>query len=195
MELPLELCYLCFETLINHLTTSQDTRIWDRIATLFKNPPWKYQPVIIAWRKDGESRGCMGGFNPGPTVEGVRQHAKFAAFHDGRLPPITLREVTSLQVVVSVLHSFEPAADAYDWTVGVHGLRLIIDHGVATYLPGVAVANKWKKEELLVRLARRAGYRGEFNVEAVCRMSVERFQVSERTAKWEEYQRYLRWLA
>eukprot|EP00168_Porphyra_purpurea_P003036 TRINITY_DN1362_c0_g1_i11.p3 TRINITY_DN1362_c0_g1~~TRINITY_DN1362_c0_g1_i11.p3 ORF type:complete len:204 (+),score=31.56 TRINITY_DN1362_c0_g1_i11:690-1301(+) len=64
-----------------------------------------------------------------------------SAVGDRRFPAVTLAEVPSLSVSVSVLSAFEAAADVHDWTVGVHGIIVSFESGNrsyrATYLPEV----------------------------------------------------------
>ena len=60
--------------------------------------------------------------------------------------------------------NFVPCADALDWQLGMHGIRIsFYHHGRrygATYLPDVAVEQGWTKEETIVSLMRKAGWNG-----------------------------------
>lgn len=72
---------------------------------------------------------------------------------------------------MSLLHSFEPMSDPYDWTLGTHGI--IIDFTLSgqtfggTYLPNVPVLNSWDKETTLMKLIKKSGYKQEFTLSDV----------------------------
>jgi uncharacterized protein (TIGR00296 family) len=192
MELPPDLCFVAFEALMNSLTKSTDGRVLKYARSLEKGPMWANAPVIVSWRLDGHSRGCMGCFTPVQVLDGVAQYAVLAAGHDRRHKPISLADVTSLECVVTILHSFEAARNAFDWTLGIHGIRLVVDHCLATIRPEIPEMNKWTKEETLARVAKQAGFEGEYDIEAITRTSIERFQAKRGTATWGEYQKFLR---
>ena len=66
-----------------------------------------------------------------------------SAFDDTRFPSISLSELHTLSTSITLLTDFEAAANALDWEVGMHGIRISFqDRGKrfgATYLPNVAV--------------------------------------------------------
>jgi uncharacterized protein (TIGR00296 family) len=134
----------------------------------------------------------MGCLTPIQVLDGVIQYAVFASGHDQRYKPISLADVESLECQVTILHSFEAARNAFDWTLGVHGIRLVVDHCLETIRPETPVRNKWTKEETLARVAQQAGFVGEYDVEAIARTSIERFQVKKWTATWGEYQKFVK---
>lgn len=103
------------------------------------------------------------------------------AFDDVRFHPIALRELSNLEVAVTLLTDFEPAADPMDWELGKHGIRLSFTyHGRrygSTYLPDVAREQGWTKEETLVSLMRKAGWSGrKTEWREVANMEVIRYQ-------------------
>jgi AMMECR1 domain-containing protein len=65
-----------------------------------------------------------------------------SAFADSRFKPIALEEIPDLEVSISLLCNFEKGSNYLDWTIGVHGIRIIFrsESGVksATFLPNVA---------------------------------------------------------
>ena len=79
-----------------------------------------------------------------------------SALKDTRFSPITLAELPRLRCSVSILVSFEPAADCFDWEVGVHGIRIAVMEGASrrsgTYLPDVAKEQGWYLNSLLVMM-------------------------------------------
>ncbi len=93
---------------------------------------------------DSRLRGCIGNLAPDRTLlEGVRDNAINAAFHDPRFSPLTESEFQKIRIEVSLLSAPQPLtfADADDLLAkirpGVDGL--IIRKGIysATFLPQV----------------------------------------------------------
>lgn len=125
-------------------------------------------PLFVTWNTSGVGghslRGCIGTFEAQPLSTGLSSYALTSALQDHRFPPITAAELPTLDVAVTLLTDFEDAADAMDWTVGVHGIRISFRakgkrYG-ACYLPDVAVDQGWNKEETIVSLMRKAGWSG-----------------------------------
>ena len=126
-------------------------------------------PLFVTWNtidSHGHSlRGCIGTFEALPLAEGLSSYALTSALHDTRFSPISLRELPSLSVSVTLLTDFEPAADELDWELGTHGIRIsFLTKGRrygACYLPDVATEQDWTKEETMVSLMRKAGWGGK----------------------------------
>lgn len=109
-------------------------------------------------------RGCIGTFDALPLSTGLSTYALTSALDDTRFSPIPETLLPSLSCSLTLLADFEPSADAMDWTLGTHGLRISFNyrnrrHG-ATYLPDVAVEQGWTKEECVESLMRKAGWDG-----------------------------------
>jgi uncharacterized protein (TIGR00296 family) len=188
MEATKELCFLCFESLVNKVTNSKHTAVSSAVA----NPSSTVRcPLFVTWKKDGDLRGCIGNFDPLPLYLGLQKYAVVSGTHDQRFPPILESEFPHLECGISLLHSFEPAADVLDWKIGVHGIRLYLDGRNATFLPEVAVELKWNKKKTLSELVKKAGFKGWFCSAAIKRSRVERYQSAKCTATWAEYQQYL----
>lgn len=92
----------------------------------------------------GSLRGCIGTLQAiRPLVEDVNENAYAAAFRDPRFPPLSDRELSGLQISISILSSPEPLAfrserDLLDQLrVGVDGLILEEGHHRGTFLPAV----------------------------------------------------------
>lgn len=100
---------------------------------------------------------------------------------------------------MTLLTDFETAADARDWELGVHGIRISFyarnkRYG-ACYLPDVAVEQGWDKEETIVSLMRKAGWGGKKEKWAeVGDMKVVRFQGAAESVGWEEYKQWKDWV-
>ncbi|KAF2851203.1 hypothetical protein T440DRAFT_467935 [Plenodomus tracheiphilus IPT5] len=156
-------------------------------------------PLFITYntitpRGDKHLRGCIGTFSPQPLPIGLSSYALTAAFDDTRFSPITASELPTLEVGVTLLTNFEPAKDAFDWEVGVHGLRISFqDKGRrlgATYLPDVAREQGWGKEEAVISLMRKAGWRGKSADWKSVELGVTRYQgrkVGLSFGEWKEW--------
>jgi AmmeMemoRadiSam system protein A len=112
---------------------------------------------------NGQLRGCIGSLAARTTVvDGVRENAINAAFHDPRFSPLDQKELDAVQIEVSVLT--EPVslayADAADLLAkikaGIHGVILKKGYASATFLPQV-----WEQlprpEDFLAHLCMKAG--------------------------------------
>ncbi|CBX98433.1 hypothetical protein IAQ61_010523 [Plenodomus lingam] len=160
-------------------------------------------PLFITYntltsRGDKHLRGCIGTFSPQPLPTGLSSYALTAAFDDGRFSPISASELPSLEVGVTLLTDFEPAKDAWDWEVGVHGLRIsFMDKGRrlgATYLPDVAREQGWEKEEALVSLMRKAGWKGRSAEWTGVELGVTRYQGRKVALSWGEWKEWRDWV-
>lgn len=189
MLAALELCYICFESIITSLDNS-------RIAPLYKFFSRKADstdnyPLFVTWKKSNQLRGCIGTFQPNPLYMGLRKYSRSAAFHDERFPPITKEEIPQLTCTVNLLHSFEDTVNAFDWQIGKHGIILTIKNVFqATFLPEVMVENRWSKEETIKQLALKAGYNGVIDDELLQSCKVRRYQSSSITASYDQYLEY-----
>lgn len=116
---------------------------------------------------------------------------KNRALDDTRFSPIAMKELPMLECGVTLLTDFEPAADAMDWVLGDHGLRIaFVYHGKrmgATYLPDVPVEQGWTKEETVVSLMRKAGWTGARETWRKVVLEVVRYKGTKATVGWEEY--------
>ncbi|KAF8465553.1 AMMECR1 domain-containing protein [Kalaharituber pfeilii] len=163
-------------------------------------PPTKApeRPLFVTWNKETSQhrlRGCIGTFEPQPLEGGLQTYALTAALEDTRFNPIRLRELPELSCAVSILTDFEPAKDAMDWELGVHGLRIsFVYHGRrmgATYLPDVPPEQGWTKEETIVSLMRKAGWGGRTSEWRKIDLSVIRYKGTKASVSWSDYQRVL----
>lgn len=124
-------------------------------------------PLFVTWNTLSRSghkslRGCIGTFEGLPLSSGLQTYALTSAFDDTRFSPVPSSLVPSLSCSLTLLAGFEPCADAMDWTLGTHGLRISFTwknrrYG-ATYLPDVAVDQGWSKEETVESLMKKAGW-------------------------------------
>ncbi|KAI9822451.1 MAG: hypothetical protein M1827_000170 [Pycnora praestabilis] len=126
-------------------------------------------PLFVTWNTISRSgnkslRGCIGTFMAQEVDSGIKSYALTSAFEDTRFPPITIKELPTLEASVTLLTTFEPAPTPTSWTLGTHGLRISFPYHSkrysATYLPDVPVEQGWTKEETLNSLMRKAGWSG-----------------------------------
>jgi uncharacterized protein (TIGR00296 family) len=160
-------------------------------------------PLFVTWntksaRRGYSLRGCIGTFEPQELDEGLASYAITSAIHDSRFSPITLRELPSLQVAVTLLTNFEDASDPMDWELGTHGIRIsFVHHGRrygATYLPDVAVEQGWDKEETIKSLMRKAGYVGSKSRWREMGIKVVRYQGRREMCEYEEFKAWREWV-
>jgi uncharacterized protein (TIGR00296 family) len=185
------------------LSLSPSTR-----ATSVSSPPDQEplteSPLFVTWntvspRSGGHAlRGCIGTFEAQDLDEGLSSYALISALQDTRFHPIASRELPTLEVAVTLLTDFEDAADAMDWALGTHGLRIsFYYHGKrygATYLPDVAVEQGWTKEETLVSLMRKAGWVGRKEKWGEVELKVVRYQGRKESLEYEEFRRWREWV-
>lgn len=159
-------------------------------------------PLFVTWNtvdSDGHSlRGCIGTFEALPLADGLSSYALTSALHDTRFSPISLRELPSLSVSVTLLTNFEPAADELAWELGVHGIRIsFVTKGRrygACYLPDVAAEQGWTKEETMVSLMRKAGWGGKKDKwREVGDIKVIRFRGDALSLDYKEFKAWREW--
>ena len=113
--------------------------------------------VTLRQRADDDLRGCVGIVEPRfPLGEAVRKAALSAALEDTRFAPVTLSELPSLTIDVSVLGPLSPSAPE-GVEIGRHGVVVRHDERSALFLPQVATDQGWDRETLLRQLCRKAG--------------------------------------
>lgn len=162
--------------------------------------------LFVTWRKGKHSdinenalRGCKGTLsNPQSLNSLLRYMALDSAFKDSRFQPIGQEEIYKLHCEVSLLHSFEDAADCYDWEVGVHGVDIdvvvyqdanktkSIFKGHAIFLPTVAPEFGWNTQETIEHLVKKAGYKGGVDLSHMD-IAAKRHQSSHAHVSYKEY--------
>ncbi|KUJ10747.1 uncharacterized protein LY89DRAFT_626304 [Mollisia scopiformis] len=163
-------------------------------------------PLFVTWNTLSSSsphqkslRGCIGTFTSTPLSAGLSSYALASAIQDDRFSPISLRELSSLEVSVTLLTDFETCPSPLDWEIGVHGIRISFyarnkRYG-ACYLPDVAVEQEWDKEETVVSAMRKAGWGGRREKwMEVGDLKVVRFQGVAESVGWGEFRRWREWV-
>ncbi|VEU20546.1 DEKNAAC101419 [Brettanomyces naardenensis] len=157
---------LAFDTLYSKLTKSPPipfSKLRQIVEHTDEIPSNERFPLFVTWNilrhGNKELRGCIGNFGNLKLPEGVKEYALIAALEDTRFDPIKAAELPKLSCSVTLLKNFERVDDIYDWKVGKHGIRILINgRSTATFLPDVAVEQGWSKEQTLQALVQKAGY-------------------------------------
>jgi uncharacterized protein (TIGR00296 family) len=130
--------------------------------------------------------------DPIAVSPGLSEYALRSSLQDRRFNPISADEVPSLSCKLSILHTFEPCSQAYDWQVGTHGILIKFQDYEgnwysATYLPEVAREHGMTHEVAIRELVAKAGYHGPCDRELITRMQVQRYQSTAESITHEEY--------
>lgn len=114
----------CFDTLAAHLNG-------DELPAYTAEDADDEYPLFITWNmarsgagSSSRLRGCIGSFSALPLSSGLQEYALISALKDRRFSPITLGELSRLDVGVSLLTDFEDVADPFDWELGEHGIYI-----------------------------------------------------------------------
>mmetsp|Transcript_79972 Transcript_79972/g.232192 ORF Transcript_79972/g.232192 Transcript_79972/m.232192 type:complete len:256 (+) Transcript_79972:135-902(+) len=196
------MCYYCFDVLIHALRFGQqivDNQRKQTVPDFVSGLPdiTVECPIFVTWDKMHQRsnkyqlRGCIGTLGPRLLVDAVGEYALTSALKDRRFRPITLDEIPSLRVAVSLLVNYEKCEDCYDWTVGVHGImiKFMVNgrHYSATYLPEVAKEQGWTIPQAVASLMQKAGYQGNITPDIVRNIQCTRYQSSKIRVSFEEY--------
>ncbi len=114
--------------------------------------------AFVTLNSNGALRGCVGYTEAQQGLyDTVISAAKAAAFHDSRFSPVTLGELGSIDIEISVLGPATPVDRWEDIVVGEHGIIMEKDGHRALFLPQVALEYGWDLHTTLSHLARKAG--------------------------------------
>ena len=114
--------------------------------------------AFVTPRRVGRLRGCIGQLEPvEPLVRVVAHCAMAAAVEDPRFAPVSLIELSSLAIEVSVLSRLETITTYDQVEVGRHGL--VISQGLrrGVLLPQVAAEFDWTRERFLEETCLKGG--------------------------------------
>ncbi len=114
--------------------------------------------VFVTLNINGQLRGCIGYIiNNKPLYETVYEVAKKSAFEDPRFYPLSLEELSEIEIEISVLSKPKKINSIDEIKVGEHGL--IVQKGVfhGLLLPQVATKYNWNKIEFLEHTCKKAG--------------------------------------
>lgn len=115
--------------------------------------------VFVTLEKEGRLRGCIGDLVAHePLVDAVVSKAIAAATEDPRFPPVSVGELNSLRLHVSVLSPTRKISSPDEIILGKHGV--IVSQGLrkGVFLPEVAIQQGWDRDTMLRYLcAEKAG--------------------------------------
>lgn len=126
----------------------------------------------------GGLRGCVGTFDETrPLFENVARMAQASAFEDARFAPLSEPEVDPIKIEISVLGPREKINSAEEIEIGRHGVWIECGPKGGTFLPEVAIEQRWSAEEFVAYCAReKAGLsQDELSHASLFRYEVEKF--------------------
>jgi AmmeMemoRadiSam system protein B/AmmeMemoRadiSam system protein A len=132
--------------------------------------PWLNQPgaSFVTLNAQGRLRGCIGSLVAHRTLlEDVKANAVAAGLRDPRFKPVTVAELGSIEIDVSVLSAPQPMPVASEADAlarlrpGVDGLVFVFGKQRSTFLPQVW-AQLPKPADFLAQLKRKAGLAPDF---------------------------------
>jgi AmmeMemoRadiSam system protein A len=116
------------------------------------------QGAFVTLKNRGELRGCIGhlvgDFPVGLTTAWM---AVQAGLNDSRFPPVSLQELSGLEIEISVMTPLKPVAKPADIVVGRDGVIIQKAGRSAVFLPQVATEQGWGLSEMLDNLCLKAG--------------------------------------
>ncbi|MDA9101130.1 AmmeMemoRadiSam system protein A [Omnitrophica bacterium] len=110
---------------------------------------------FVTLKKRGQLRGCIGTFSTTePLAENVIRMAVAAAFKDPRFPKVQHKELPDIKIDLSVLGPMEKVESLDEIEIGKHGIHVRLGYKSGTFLPEVAVEQKWSVPEFVTYCAR-----------------------------------------
>lgn len=111
--------------------------------------------AFVTLKKGGELRGCIGHFEAdNPLYKIVQQMAIAAATQDYRFNAVTLSELKSIDIEISVLTPMQKISQVNSIRLGIDGIYIKKGDRSGTFLPQVATETHWTREEFLGHCAR-----------------------------------------
>lgn len=175
----------CFDVLIAHLNQQEPPKFPSTIEKA-------KAPLFVTWHIEKEDmlRGCIGTFSADDIETVLPKYALISALKDSRFPPIAMKEVSGLNVAVSLLVNFQDRKDAYDWEIGKNGIIIEFssdnDDYRATFLPEVASESNWDKDTTLKHLIKKAGYYGNYK-NVINSIKLQSYESSKYKMTYQEY--------
>jgi len=173
VKYQIELLQLARKTLELHLQghtrihLSSESRVLQRKTGAF-----------VTLHHHGELRGCIGHIiSEEPLWHTVKQMAIAAATEDPRFDPVTLDELSKIDIEISVLTPFKKIEDLDEIKVGEHGLMITQGHRRGLLLPQVASEQGWNRDEFLAHTCIKAGLHAEAWMDSETKIEVFSAQV------------------
>ena len=114
--------------------------------------------AFVTVNKRGQLRGCIGYIEGhGPLYKTIEEMAEAAAFRDPRFSPVTERELSDLEIEISVLTPLKRITDVNEIEVGKHGIYIKKGWYSGLLLPQVATEYGWDRKTFLEHTCQKAG--------------------------------------
>lgn len=106
---------------------------------------------FVTIHNKGQLRGCIGQFQPTASLIRTIREMGIAATRDSRFiyNPITVKELSEIDIEISVLSPLELADDPARLKLGEHGIYIKKGQVSGCYLPQVATETGWSVAEFL----------------------------------------------
>ena len=106
--------------------------------------------VFVTLHRQGELRGCIGNFEPSqPLSKNIESMTLAAALEDNRFNPLTIDELSEIDIEISVLSPMRKIFSADEIELGKHGVYFKQGKRSGVFLPQVAEETGWDKETFL----------------------------------------------
>ena len=114
--------------------------------------------VFVTLHIGKKLRGCIGTMRgTEPLIDTVRDMARSSAFHDPRFPGLTLDEIKTIKIEISVLTPLIQISSVDEIKTGTHGLYITKGPCSGVLLPQVAIEQGWDRDQFLSFTCRKAG--------------------------------------
>ena len=111
--------------------------------------------VFVTLKKEGKLRGCIGRFEPKDQLyQTIEDMAVSAASCDRRFEPVTMEEMSQINIEISILTPLKKIDSIDQIQLGKHGIYIKKGFNSGTFLPQVAKETNWTKEEFLGHCSR-----------------------------------------
>ena len=150
-EDKLELLKLARESIIRNLNHTKNEPIGPGSSKIMK----ENYGVFVTLKKEGKLRGCIGRFEPSTSLyQTITEMAIAAATHDSRFDPVTIKEISQIEIEISILTPLKKINSIGEIELGKHGIFIKKGLNRGTFLPQVAAETGWTKEEFLGHCSR-----------------------------------------
>lgn len=113
--------------------------------------------AFVTLRSNGKLRGCVGRVDAAHALgEAVAQCAITAALQDPRFKPLHTKEVTELEIEISVVSEPRPVRPE-EIEPGIHGILVCRGASRGLLLPQVVLEHNWSATQFLEAACRKAG--------------------------------------
>ena len=114
--------------------------------------------AFVTIHSHGELRGCIGHVDADePVGRLIPRMAIAACSSDPRFPAVGERELTQIDLEISLLGPLEPIASPEEIEIGRHGLVVELGWNRGLLLPQVATEWQWDRETFLAHTCHKAG--------------------------------------